>query len=74
MNILHMHPRPGQGVYVFEFPVRIWHWTMVLAVFTLFVTGHFIGKPLHTLSGDATEASLAHAREMLGAVKGAQGE
>ena len=26
------------------------------------------------LSGDATEASLAHAREMLGAVKGAQGE
>ena len=26
------------------------------------------------LSGDATEASLAHAREMLGAVKGVQGE
>ncbi|MEE0144782.1 MAG: DNA repair protein RecN, partial [Senegalimassilia anaerobia] len=26
------------------------------------------------LSGDATEASLAHAREMLGAVKDAQGE
>ena len=26
------------------------------------------------LSGDATEASLVHAREMLGAVKGAQGE
>lgn len=26
------------------------------------------------LSGDATEASLAHAREMLGAVRGAQGE
>lgn len=54
MNILHIHPRPGQGVYVFEFPVRIWHWTMAACVFVLFITGHFIGKPLHTLSGDTT--------------------
>ncbi len=55
MDMLHIRPRPGQGVYVFEFPVRIWHWTMALAVFALFITGHFIGKPLHTLSGGADD-------------------
>lgn len=54
MNILKIRPKPGQGVYVYEFPVRIWHWTIVACIFTLFVTGHFIGKPPQSLTGDPT--------------------
>lgn len=51
-NILDMHPKPGQGVYVYQFPVRIWHWTIVGCIFTLLVTGHFIGSPPQSLRGD----------------------
>lgn len=51
-NILDIKPEPGQGVYVYEFPVRIWHWTIAACIFTLFVTGHFIGKPPQSLTGD----------------------
>lgn len=54
MNILSLHPKPGQGVYVYEFPVRLWHWTIVACIFTLFITGHFIGKPPQSLTGDPT--------------------
>lgn len=55
MNILKINPKPGQGVYVYEFPVRLWHWTIVACIFTLFVTGHYIGKPPQTLTGDPTK-------------------
>lgn len=53
-DILDIKPRPGQGVYVFQFPVRLWHWTIVGCIFTLFVTGHFIGRPPQSLQGDPT--------------------
>jgi Ni/Fe-hydrogenase 1 B-type cytochrome subunit len=42
------------SVYVYEAPVRLWHWITVLAVLVLGVTGYFIGKPLPTLSGEAS--------------------
>ena len=38
--------------YVFEAPVRIWHWLTVLCMAVLMVTGYFIGKPLTSRSGD----------------------
>lgn len=40
--------------YVFEAPVRIWHWLTVLCMAVLMVTGYFIGKPLPSVSGEAT--------------------
>ncbi len=40
--------------YVFEAPVRIWHWLTVLCMAVLMVAGYFIGKPLPSLSGEAT--------------------
>ena len=46
------------SVYVYEAPLRIWHWTNALAIVTLMLTGYFIGKPLPTLSGEATDAFL----------------
>lgn len=32
-------------VYVWELPVRIWHWVNFLAIIALMVTGIYIGKP-----------------------------
>lgn len=33
------------SVYVYEVPVRIWHWVNALAIVVLMVTGYFIGSP-----------------------------
>lgn len=45
MNILDLKPRISQAVYVYELPVRLWHWTMAACIFTLFVTGYYIENP-----------------------------
>lgn len=43
-----------KAVYVYEAPVRIWHWINALAIVVLGVTGYFIGKPLPTVAGEAS--------------------
>jgi len=43
-----------KSVYVFEAPVRIWHWVNALAITVLAVTGYFIGSPLPTQPGEAS--------------------
>lgn len=52
MNILNINPRPGQTVYVYEFPVRLWHWSICACILALFVTGHYLGQPPQSLTGD----------------------
>lgn len=42
------------SVYVYEAPVRIWHWVNALCILTLAVTGYFIGSPLPTQPGEAS--------------------
>ncbi len=46
------------SVYVYEAPVRLWHWVNALAITVLAVTGYFIGAPLPTLSGEASDHYL----------------
>lgn len=45
MTILDLKPKTGQSVYVYEFPVRLWHWVMAACIFTLFVSGYYIERP-----------------------------
>lgn len=45
MTILDLKPGIAQAVYVYELPVRLWHWTMAACIFTLFVSGYFIEHP-----------------------------
>jgi Ni/Fe-hydrogenase 1 B-type cytochrome subunit len=46
--------RRQTSVYVYEAPVRIWHWTNALAIVVLMVTGYLIGAPLPTMgTGEA---------------------
>lgn len=48
----------GTTVYVYEAPVRLWHWVSALCVVILAVTGYFIGSPLPSTSGEASEHFL----------------
>jgi len=44
-------------IYVWELPVRLYHWVNALAVTALAVTGYMIGRPLSLVSGG--EASFS---------------
>lgn len=43
-----------KSVYVYEVPVRLWHWINALSITVLCVTGYFIGQPLPTMPGEAS--------------------
>ena len=43
---------PLEPVYVYEAPVRIWHWVMTLRMIVLAVTGYLIGDPLPAIGGE----------------------
>lgn len=43
-----------KSVYVYEAPVRLWHWVNALALVVLGITGYFIGSPLPTMPGEAS--------------------
>jgi Ni/Fe-hydrogenase 1 B-type cytochrome subunit len=48
------HGRPVQAVYVYESPVRLWHWVNALAITVLAITGWFIASPLPSQPGEAS--------------------
>jgi len=50
--------RKQTAVYVYEAPLRLWHWVTVLSVITLCITGYFIGSPLPTMPGEASDNYL----------------
>jgi Ni/Fe-hydrogenase 1 B-type cytochrome subunit len=47
-------PLPRQTIYVYEAPVRLWHWVNALAIIVLAITGYFIGSPLPSMPGEAS--------------------
>jgi Ni/Fe-hydrogenase 1 B-type cytochrome subunit len=48
--------RRHASVYVYQVPVRLWHWTNALAIVVLIITGYFIGSPPPTMMiGEAYE-------------------
>ncbi len=48
----HHEVRPS--IYVYEAPVRIWHWINALAITVLSVSGLLISYPLPSVEGEAT--------------------
>jgi Ni/Fe-hydrogenase 1 B-type cytochrome subunit len=49
---------PNKAVYVFEMPVRIWHWLHALSIVVLAITGYLIANPLPAIGGEASEHFL----------------
>ncbi len=45
---------PAAKIYVYEAPVRIWHWLNAICIVLLCVTGYLIGKPLPSVPGEAS--------------------
>jgi Ni/Fe-hydrogenase 1 B-type cytochrome subunit len=45
-------------VYVWEVPVRIWHWVMAGCMVVLACTGYLIGSPLPSMGGEASDHYL----------------
>ncbi|BBP04478.1 putative Ni/Fe-hydrogenase B-type cytochrome subunit [Sulfuriferula plumbiphila] len=43
-----------KSVYVYEAPVRLWHWINAFSITVLAITGYFIGSPLPTQPGEAS--------------------
>lgn len=50
-----VRPEDRQPVYVFEAPVRVWHWLHALSIVVLAVTGYLIANPLPSIGGEASE-------------------
>ncbi len=46
------------AVYVYEAPVRVWHWMNAVCILVLIATGLFIHKPPFSLMGEASEHYL----------------
>ncbi|WP_245585390.1 Ni/Fe-hydrogenase, b-type cytochrome subunit [Pleomorphomonas koreensis] len=44
----------GPSIYVYEAPVRLWHWGNALCITILAVTGYLIGSPPPTMPGEAS--------------------
>ena len=45
---------PLEPIYVYEAPVRLWHWVMMVAMLFLAATGYLIGSPPPSIGGEAT--------------------
>jgi Ni/Fe-hydrogenase 1 B-type cytochrome subunit len=46
------------SIYVYEAPVRIWHWVNALSIVVLCVTGYLIASPPPSVGGEASESFL----------------
>ena len=55
---MHFPPQAQEAVYVYEIPVRIWHWVNATAIIILMITGYLIAKPLPTMPGEASDHFL----------------
>lgn len=47
-----------KSIYVYEAPIRIWHWINVVAFSVLCITGYLIGSPLPSITGEASDHFL----------------
>ncbi len=46
---------PAEKVYVYEAPLRLWHWLNALCIVVLCITGYLIGSPPASVMGEASE-------------------
>jgi len=51
-------PDHQKAIYVFEAPVRIWHWAHAISILVLAATGYLIANPLPSIGGEASDHFL----------------
>lgn len=57
-------------VYVYEAPVRIWHWTHAISIIVLSITGYLIANPLPAIHGEASDHFLMGYMRMIHFIAG----
>ena len=58
MTTMATKPHAEPAIYVYEAPLRLWHWTNALAIVVLAITGYFIASPLPSVPGEASDNFL----------------
>ncbi len=58
MTTMISKPHAEPAVYVYEAPLRLWHWVNALSILVLAVTGWFIASPLPSVPGEASDNFL----------------
>jgi Ni/Fe-hydrogenase 1 B-type cytochrome subunit len=48
------HSAQTTSVFVYEWPLRLWHWVNAAAILVLALTGYFIGSPLPSVPGESS--------------------
>lgn len=48
----------AEKIYVYEGPVRLWHWVNAALIVVLCLTGYFIGQPPPSVPGEASNSFL----------------
>lgn len=43
------------AIYVYQSPIRAWHWLNMFCIIILCITGYFIGSPLPSMPGEASD-------------------
>ncbi len=49
---------PAEKVYVYEWPLRLWHWVNALCITVLCITGYLIATPPPSVPGEASDSFL----------------
>lgn len=55
-EVLRKQDRVPGPLYIFEVPVRIWHWIHALAIATLAISGYLIANPMASVGGEASDS------------------
>ncbi len=58
MTTMATKPHAEPAVYVYEAPLRLWHWVNALSIVVLAITGYFIASPLPSVPGEASDNFL----------------
>ena len=58
MTTMATKPHAEPAVYVYEAPLRLWHWVNALSIVVLVITGYFIASPLPSVPGEASDNFL----------------
>ena len=49
---------PASKIYVYEAPLRLWHWVNAACIVVLCITGYLIGQPPPSVGGEASTSFL----------------
>jgi len=69
MTTMATKPHSEPAVYVYEAPLRLWHWINAFSILVLALTGYFIASPFATQPGEASGGYSGEASYLMGYIR-----